>query len=78
MYLAIEIKGEVDSLMLWELIKSHKLNLLQADGKCWVYGEANYTVIGEVVSRCALFGNLTAEITKGGGKSEQEKKEQGS
>lgn len=78
MYLAVEIKGEVDALMLWKLIKSHNLNLLESGNRCWVYGEADYTAIGDVVSKCALFGNITAEITKGGGKNEQEKKEKGS
>lgn len=78
MYIAVEIKGEIDTLMLWKLIKSHNLNLLEIGDKCWVYGEADYTAIGDVVSKCALFGSLKAEITKGGGRDEQEKKGEGS
>ena len=78
MYLAVEIKCKVDALMLWKLIKSHNLNLLEAGEKCWVYGEADYTAIGDVVSKFALFCDLTAEISKGGGEDEKEKKKKGS
>ena len=73
MWLHVEIKDKVDSWMLWKLIKSHNLNLLELEGITYVYGEANYTAIGDVVSKCALFGDLTASISKGGGKDEQKK-----
>ena len=73
MRLNIEIDGKVDSWMLWKLIKNHNLNLLELGDKTYVYGEANYTVIGDAVSKCALFGNLKAEISKGGVDDEQEK-----
>ncbi len=78
MRLFIEIKGRIDSLMLWKLIKDYKLNLTALDDKTWVYGEANYTVIADVVSKCALFGDLKAEISKGGVENEQKKTEAGS
>ena len=73
-YLFVEIKGKIDSLMLWELIKDYKLNLLAADEKTWVYGDTSYMVAGKVISKCALFGNISADLThKGGGTDEQKK-----
>lgn len=65
MRIYIEIDGAIDSIMLWKLIERHKLNLTALDDKTWVYGEVNYSTIGDVVSKCALFGNLTVKISKG-------------
>lgn len=78
MRLFIEISGKVDSLMLWRLIKDYKLNLTAFDDKTWVYGETNYTVMADVVSKCALFGDIKAEVSKGGEKNEQEETEESS
>ena len=74
--LFVEIKGEIDSLMLWELIKEYKLNLTDVITKTWVYGETDYMTAGKVISKCALFGDLTAEIHKGGGKDEPKETEE--
>ena len=65
MKLFIEIGGAVDSVMLWKLIERHNLNLTALDDKTWIYGEANCTTIGDVVSKCALFGDLSVKISKG-------------
>lgn len=78
MRLFIEINGKIDSLMLWKLIKDYKLNLTALDEKTWVYGEANYTVMADVVSKCALFGDIKAEFSKGGGNNEQKETEESS
>lgn len=67
----VEIKGEIDTLMLWELIKDYKLNLTSVDDKTWVYGETDFMSAGKIISKCALFGDLTAEIHIGGGSDEQ-------
>lgn len=74
--LFVEIKGEIDTLMLWELIQNYKLNLTAVEGKTWIYGEASYKVAGEVVSKCALFGDLTAELTHRGGEASEQKQTQ--
>ena len=71
-YLYIEIQGEVDSLMLWEIIKQYDLNLTDLGKLTMVYGYCSYFNAGKIVSRCALFGNLTAKITRGC-KDEQKK-----
>ena len=78
MRLFVEINGKIDSLMLWKLIKDYKLNLTALDEKTWVYGEANYTVMADVVSKCALFGDIKAEVSKGGGNNEQKETEESS
>lgn len=78
MRLFIEISGKIDSLMLWKLIKDYKLNLMALDDKTWVYGDANFTVIADAVSKCALFGDVKAEISKGGVDDEQKEAEAGS
>ena len=77
MRLFIEINGKIDSLMLWKLIKDYKLNLTAMDEKTWVYGEANYTVMADV-SKCALFGDIKVEFSKGGGNNEQKETEESS
>ena len=64
-HLRIEIQGTIDSLMLWELIKSYKLNLTDFGEIVLVYGECSYMNAGSIISKCALFGNLTAKITRG-------------
>jgi hypothetical protein len=74
MTLYVQIDGKVDTLMLWNLIEKYRLNLTAMDDKTWVYGKVNYTMAGEVISKCALFGDLKAEITQGGGRFEQEEK----
>ena len=63
-YLWIEINDDVDSLMLWKLIEKYKLNLTQTDTKCWIYGECDFTTVGCVVAKCALFGDLRCEIRR--------------
>lgn len=74
--LFVEIKGEIDSLMLWQLIKEYKLNLTDVGTKTWVYGETDYMTAGIVISKCALFGDTKAELTHGGGGADEQKKAQ--
>ena len=75
--LFVEIKGNIDSLMLWELIKDYKMNLTDVGDKTWVYGDVSYLVAGKVISKCALFGDIKAELTHGGGGADEQKKAQG-
>ena len=58
----ITIKGNVDSLMLWKLIERYKVNLTAA--VTWVYGDVNYTSLGELVSKCALFGDIEVTVKR--------------
>lgn len=76
LHVTIEIKGKVDSLMLWELIKDYKMNLTDLETVVYVYGDCNYITAGRVLSCCALFGDIDAHITKGGGEYEQKKEEE--
>lgn len=72
MKLWVEIEGEIDTLMLWSLIERYNLNLTEVFDKCWVYGECNYTSASRVIAKCALFGNITAKITRGGANEQEE------
>ena len=35
-YINIEIKGDIDTLSLWELIKNYKINLMGLDGVTYI------------------------------------------
>ena len=65
----IEIYGNVDGLLLWNLIEKYKVNLTtDCENKTWVYGEANEGDIGKIVSICSLFGeSLKIELSKAKG-----------
>lgn len=65
LHLWVEIQGEVDSIMLWDLIERYDLNLTEVDDRCWVYGDCNYTTAGKVITKCALFGNISVKLTRG-------------
>ncbi len=58
----VEIKGEIDTLMLWSLIEKYKMNLTAVKDKTWIYGEVDYTTLGKIITKCALFGDVEAEI----------------
>lgn len=58
----IEIAGDIDSLALWKLIESYKVNLTTINGKTWVYGDTQFHHLGTIIERCALFGALKAEV----------------
>lgn len=75
-YVSITINGRIDSLMLWSLIENFKVNLTQLDSVTYIYGEIAPHNVGELVARCALFGDLQVTI-KGGGKDEQTEAEKG-
>lgn len=73
-HLYIEIQGTIDSLMLWELIESYKLNLTDLGKVVLIYGDCSYINAGQIISKCALFGNLTVKITRGCNDEQKEKK----
>ena len=58
----IEIRGSIDSLLLWKLIEGYELNLTDLLDKCLVYGDCSCSAAGSVVSICALFGELTVYV----------------
>lgn len=64
MKLCIEIKGDIDSLMLWSLIEKYKVNLMALGNITYVYGETNITFASEIIARCSLFGDLKIELSK--------------
>lgn len=74
-HIYIEIKGKIDTLLLWSMIEHLKLNLMALDDITYIYGNIALHNVGELVSRCALFGNLEIKLSKGGEADEQEKKE---
>lgn len=65
MKLFITIKGPIDSLMLWSLIKEYKPNLTDLGEKVLIYGDFNITSATRIISCCALFGDIKAELSKG-------------
>lgn len=73
MVLWIEIKGEIDSPLLWSLIKGYGLNLTDLIDKSLVYGECSYSVASRVIAICARFGDISASIKRG---DENEQKEE--
>ena len=73
MVLWIEIKGEIDSPLLWSLIKGYGLNLTDLIDKSLVYGECSYSVANRVIAICARFGDISASIKRG---EETEEKEE--
>lgn len=60
--LFVEIKGKIDSTALWQLIEEYKLNLTDVGSKTWVYGKTDCITAGTVISICALFGELRADL----------------
>lgn len=73
-HIYVEIKGPIDSLMLWELIKDYKLNLTDLGEVIMVYGDCGYINAGSIVSKCALFGDLTVKVTRGCNNEQKESK----
>ena len=71
-HINIEIKGDIDTLSLWELIKGYKVNLMALDGVTYIYGDIRLHNLGAIIERCALFGALNVSV-KGGGDNEQKK-----
>lgn len=61
----ITIKGKIDSRSLWKLIERHKINLTTDDEEVtWVYGDVDLTAVGDIALKCALFGNIEANIKR--------------
>lgn len=73
----VEIKGEIDSRSLWEQIKGYGANLTDLIDRSLVYGEASVSRVGEIISVCALYGDIEARVSKGGAEDEQAQKEEG-
>lgn len=73
-HIFIEIKGDIDSQSLWNMIKSYKINLTALEGVSLIYGDVLLSDLGTIVESCALYGALKVEI--GGGVSDEPKKNQ--
>lgn len=60
----IEIKGDIDTRMLWKLIESYRVNLTAVYQKTWVYGDVDNTTLGDLISKCSLFGDIESSIVQ--------------
>lgn len=69
-HIFIEIKGNIDSFKLWDAIKGYKLNLTDLGEINLIYGEIALQYIGELISLCASYGMIHADV-KGGVSNEQ-------
>lgn len=70
----LQVDGDIDTLMLWSLIEHLNLNLTAIDGITWIYGDVAPHKLGELISRCVLFGRVEAKFGKGGVVDEKEPK----
>lgn len=71
-HINIEIRGKVDTLMLWSLIQRYEINLTELDDVTYIYGEIALHNAGELIARCALFGDLIVQIKGGGSNGQKE------
>ena len=65
MHIFIEIKNKIDSRSLWNLIEKYKVNLTDLEEVSLVYGDVDTITAMEVITCCALFGDLKIELSKG-------------
>ena len=70
----IEIAGDINDRELWGFIEKFNVNLTSVPHKTWVYGQAYFYDVLEIISCSALFGNPKIEI--GGEVSEQKEETQ--
>lgn len=63
-HVCLEIKGDIDTPILWKLIESYKVNLTAVDHKTWIYGDVSYVTLGDLISKCSLFGDVIASIKR--------------
>lgn len=66
-FLSVEIKGKIDAISLWGLIEKYHINLTNLDDVTYVYGDVELHKVGEIISRCALFGELSIIVRHKGG-----------
>lgn len=59
----ITIKGKIESKKLYEIISQFGANITDIETECLVYGECYMAQVSQIVYHCALFGNISAEIT---------------
>lgn len=58
----VELKGDIDTLMLWGLIEKYKINLTALEDTTWIYGDVHSVALGEIMAICSLFGDYKAEV----------------
>ena len=68
MRLFITINESIDSRSLWSMIEKYGVNLTDLEDVTLIYGEVDITEAMEVITCCALYGNLKIELSKRGQK----------
>lgn len=63
MILLIRIDGQINSLDLWQHIQDFKVNLTDLIEFTYVYGETNIDDAAQIIRICALYGNLSIELS---------------
>lgn len=60
--LYIEIKGNIDSKALFEIICHQGMNVTDCIDKTLVYGECYLVTASQVIYHCSLFGDTVSTI----------------
>lgn len=58
----IELKGKIDSISLWQLIKRFGVNLMDLNEVVLIYGSVEMRFIGPLMECCARYSNFTAKV----------------
>lgn len=59
----ITVKGIKNGKELYQNIEQFGANLTDMGGECIVYGDCYLAQLSQIVYNCALYGNITADIT---------------
>lgn len=62
--LLIKIDGRINSLDLWEHIKTYEVNLTDLEEFAYVYGKTKLIDAVDIIRICALYGNLHIELSE--------------
>lgn len=66
MIILLRIDGQINSRDLWSHIEHFKVNLTDLIEFTYVYGEVELEDAVQIIRICALYGNLSVELFKGG------------
>lgn len=60
----IEIRGQINSHELYDVIGCHGVNVTDLGEQTLVYGNTNIANIAPIITTCATFGDCQAHITR--------------
>ena len=63
MFLLIKIDGRINSLDLWSHIEQYQVALTDLEEFSYVHGTVDYASAMKVIGVCALYGNLSIELS---------------